>query len=257
MPSTMLLILVRFHGCQISPASPTISHLLFIDDSFLFFQGTTEEVLSIKKILMDYEKSSGQCVNFQKSGIHFSVNVSREKQREISQILEVHNDITSTKYLGLPSLVGRSKRRVFGYFKDLTCKRIQAWQVKQLSQAGKTILIRNVAQAIPAYSMSCFLLPKSLCQELEQLYNNYWWSSKHGTGQKGLNRLSWNNMSLPKSKGGLGFRNLYDFNIALLGKHVWNFICNPNSLVARVFKRRYFPNSHVLKASRGEGSSFL
>lgn len=30
-----------------------------------------------------------------------------------------------------------------------------------------------------------------------------------------------------KSKGGLGFRDLYGFNLALLGKHVWNFLNNP------------------------------
>lgn len=64
-------------------------------------------------------------------------------------------------------------------------------------------------------------------------------------------------MSFAKSKCGLGFRNLHGFNIALPGKHVWNFIHSPNSLVSRVFKERYFPSSNVLKAERGQGSSFL
>lgn len=64
-------------------------------------------------------------------------------------------------------------------------------------------------------------------------------------------------MSCSKSKGGLGFRDLHGFNVALLGKHVWNFTHNPNSLVSRVFKERYFPDSNVLMAKRGQGSSFL
>lgn len=55
----------------------------------------------------------------------------------------------------------------------------------------------------------------------------------------------------------MDFRDLHDFNLALLGKHVWNFINNPNSFVARVFKTRYFPHSNLLKASRGGGSSFI
>lgn len=62
---------------------------------------------------------------------------------------------------------------------------------------------------------------------------------------------------MPKSKGGLDFRNLRGFNISLLGKHVWNFMQNPDLLVSRVFKGRYFPDTHVLKAEKGTGSSFL
>lgn len=238
------------HGRQISQAAPTISHLLFADDSFLFFRATTEEARNIKNLLVSYEKYSGQSVNFQKSGVYFSANVAQNKQNEISQIVEVHNGITNTMYLGLPSLVGRSKRRVFSYLKEKASKKIQQWQAKPISQGGKTLLIRNVTQAIPSYSMSCFILPTYLCHELEQMYNNYWWRSGSGDNQKGMNWLSWNNMSYAKSKGGLGFRNLHGYNIALLGKHIWNFMQNPSSLVARVFKGRYFPNTHVLKTGK-------
>lgn len=127
----------------------------------------------------------------------------------------------NTKYLGLPQLIGQSKKRIFGYLKERASKRIQGWQAKLISQAGKTVLIRNVAQSIPVYTMSCFLLPKTLCQELENMFNKYWWRSGTG-GNKGINWLSWNNMSMSKNKQGLGFKNLYDFNIALLGKHCWN-----------------------------------
>lgn len=167
----------EIHGCKICPAAPTVSHLLFTDDSFLFFQGTSQEANNIKRLLMKYELCSGQSVNFQKSGVLFSANVRRDKQVEISNILGVYNDITHTKYLGLPSLVGRSKLSVFGYLKDKARKKIQSWQAKPISQAGRTVLIRNVAQAIPSYSMPSFLLPESLCQDLEQMFNNYWWKS--------------------------------------------------------------------------------
>lgn len=74
----------EIHGCQISSIAPTISHLLFTDDSFLFFQGTTEEAMSIKSLLVNYEKWSMQSINFQKSGVLYSANVSRDKELEIS-----------------------------------------------------------------------------------------------------------------------------------------------------------------------------
>lgn len=64
-------------------------------------------------------------------------------------------------------------------------------------------------------------------------------------------------MGLSKNRGGLGFRDLYGFNIALLWKHCWHFLNNPMSLVSRLFKAKYFPSSHVLNAVKGQGSSFI
>lgn len=62
---------------------------------------------------------------------------------------------------------------------------------------------------------------------------------------------------MPKNTGGMGFKNLYGFNLALLGKHCWNFINNPNTLVARLYKAGYFPRSHLLHAGQGSGPSFI
>lgn len=244
------------HGCQIAPSAPSISHLLFADDSFLFFRGTTMEAHAIKSILINYERCSGQSVNYQKSGIFFSANTRQQKRQELSNILGVHNSIEGSNYLGLPSLVGKSKTRVFGYLKERARKRIQGWYKKPVSRAGKSVLIKNVAQAIPAYTMSCFLLPKSLCQDLEVMFNKFWWRSSGDSG-KGLNWLAWKAMTGSKAQGGLGFRSLYGFNIALLGKQCWNMLNNPGSLVSRLFKARYFSNTSMFEAQKGRNSSYI
>lgn len=64
-------------------------------------------------------------------------------------------------------------------------------------------------------------------------------------------------MTTSKEYGGMGFRDLYGFNLALLGKQCWNFMARPQSLVARIFKARYFPSTDFLNAVRRGGSSFL
>lgn len=46
--------------------------------------------------------------------------------------------------------------------------------------------------------------------------------------------------------GGLGFRSLHDFNQALFGKYIWNFVNNPASLVAKVYKAKYFQECNIL-----------
>jgi hypothetical protein len=56
-----------------------------------------------------------------------------------------------------------------------------AWEEKFLSAAGKETLIKSVAQAIPVYVMSVFLLPASVHQALERCIGKYWWGELAGT----------------------------------------------------------------------------
>ncbi|KAM7462241.1 hypothetical protein LguiA_030362 [Lonicera macranthoides] len=60
------------HGCKIARSAPYISHLLFADDSILFFQASVNEALVVKECLTLYEKASGQMVNYSKSSILFN-----------------------------------------------------------------------------------------------------------------------------------------------------------------------------------------
>lgn len=60
------------------------------------------------------------------------------------------------KYLGLPVVLGRSKKEVFSLVKDKIWKKLKGWKVKSLSRAGKEILIIYVAEAISNDVMSCF-----------------------------------------------------------------------------------------------------
>lgn len=75
------------------------------------------------------------------------------------------------KYLGLPLLVGRSKRNFFLDLKEKLAKKLVVWKEKLLSKAGKEILIKGVAQAIPNYTMSFFKLHDSICDELSSVKN--------------------------------------------------------------------------------------
>lgn len=77
-------------------------------------------------------------------------------------------------YLGLPNIMGRNKNVVLGFLKEKIHKRVTRWDGKIISKAGKEILLKTVIQALPTYAMNVFLLPLSMCREIEQLMCNFW-----------------------------------------------------------------------------------
>lgn len=84
------------------------------------------------------------------------------------------------KYLALPVLIRKSKKETFSYVKDRLWKKLQSWHGGLLSCAGWELLVKTVAHVLPMYSMQCFLLPKSLCEELNVMIAKFWWSGDLG-----------------------------------------------------------------------------
>ena len=71
-------------------------------------------------------------------------------------------------------MVGKSKRNIFAQLKQRVSKKLAEWKEKLLSSVGKEILIKAVAQAVPSYTMSCFKLPDTLCDELTGMVRQFW-----------------------------------------------------------------------------------
>ena len=107
-----------------------------------------------------------------------------------------------------------------------------------LSAAGKEVMLKVAAMAMPTYTMSCFKIPKRLCKDINSTMANYWWGEANGRNK--LHWSSWSNISLDRKSGGLGFKDLEAFNTALLGKQVWRLLTEPNLLVSKVLKARYY-----------------
>ena len=99
-----------------------ISHLLFADDSLLFFKANRESADQVKDVLHIYCRASVQRINMDKSSIHFAKGVSGSIREAVMDSLQVHNVALSEKYLGMPSDVGVSTNGAFKYLKDRVWK---------------------------------------------------------------------------------------------------------------------------------------
>ncbi|KAL0399727.1 UNVERIFIED_CONTAM: putative mitochondrial protein [Sesamum radiatum] len=155
----------RLKGVSVCRGAPSISHLLFADDTLIFCRASPENTRAVLDVLEVYRRASGQEINFSKSSVAFSKNTGEEICARIVTALSVRRENKMELYLGLPSKVARTKKALFSTIRDNIWKRMSGWNAKLLSQAGREVLIKSVLQAIPTYAMSCFrlsitLLPK-------------------------------------------------------------------------------------------------
>ena len=142
--------------------------------AFIFARSSIHECLQLKELLSTYERASGQAVNLSKSSVAFSRNITEVDAQLLADCLGMERVDYHDCYLGLPVFISRSKKDTFAYIKDWMWKKLNGWRGSLLSSAGKEILIKVVAHAVPLYTMQTFLLPKSLMSQIK------WWQGSGG-----------------------------------------------------------------------------
>lgn len=138
----------KLSGLRVSN-SPSISHLLFADDSLIFCKADERELVVLKELLNLDENASGEYINFSKSAILFSQRVNQDRRVFLSRILGVNNVDSFGNYQGVPSVFSRSKAKDFSYVLDKVWKSVQGWKSSFFSLAGKEVLIKCVGQSYP------------------------------------------------------------------------------------------------------------
>lgn len=162
----------------------------------------------------------------------FSKNITPAAQTKIMALWANGTLQQYEKYLGLPPIVGRAKRKALSNIKERVWSKLQTWKEKSLSQGGKEIILKAMALAIPTYAMSCFQLPTSLCDDLERIMARFWWGQNRNE-----RRIHWVRLDKrceSKFFGGLGFKDLKLFSQALLAKQGRRILQNESSLLHKI-----------------------
>ena len=81
--------------------------------------------------------------------------------------------------------------------------------------------------------MSVFKLPVGLCKDIEAMIQKFLW--EQGESKK-IHWVKWSTLCSSKSVGGMGFRDIQNYN--------------------KVFSAKYFPNGNILEVSVHPRSSF-
>lgn len=141
---------------------------------------------------------------------------------------------------------GRRKRDLFASIIDWIKQKVKSWSTKFLSTAGKLVMLQSVLSPISSYSKTCFKLPNSLCQRIQSVVTRFWWDNNESTRKMAW--VAWDKIATPKAVGGLGMRDFMKLNDSLLAKIVWRLLCNPDSLLGKMLKGKYFADNNFLLA---------
>ena len=74
-------------------------------------------------------------------------------KEQIQNTLGIFSQGGAGTYLGLPECFSGSKVELLNYIQDKLKGRMSGWYSKFLSQAGKEIILKSVALAMPCYEL--------------------------------------------------------------------------------------------------------
>lgn len=170
----------RITPLKIAHGTPGISNLLFADDSLLFFIASRDQAKVVRDSLDIFQRCPGQLSSNNKRLLLFSDCCSEQVQQEIKLVQGVRTSTFESKYLGLPTPVGRMKDEQFQPIMERFTNRCFDWSERFMSYAAQEVQVKSVVQAILTYVMGVFKMSQNFCQKYEKLITDFLWGDEVG-----------------------------------------------------------------------------
>ncbi|GFS34973.1 wall associated kinase 5 [Actinidia rufa] len=177
--------------------------------------------------LKQFGNYSGLSINASKSSV-FMAGICPEDMEEIEAITGFNKGEFPFRYLGVPVAVSRLTIDQFSPLISKISEYTSAWAGASLSYAGRCELIKTVLQGVECFWLSILPIPVGVRDRITSLCRNFLWGGKATVSKKPL--VAWKDICRPKPEGGLGFLDLYAWNLALLAKALWNLQSKKDSL---------------------------
>ena len=163
-----------------------------------------------------------------KSRLWFSPSTPRRIKELVAGIFGIPTTDRIGTYLGTPIFISRRTAQSYQYLVDNIQSRIEGWQAKYLSMAGRATLVKASVTTIPIYVMQTTLLPQKISHQIDKMSCNFLWGDTEH--HRGCHTVKWEIVMLPKEVGGLGIPSTLHRNHAILMNQAWCLYTNPTML---------------------------
>lgn len=135
-----------------------IFHLLFTDDTILFYDSVAKRILHIRMLLLCFQAMTSLRVTVSKSKLVPIWEVASE--HALADILGCKVGSLPIPYLGMPLGASYKSISIWNPVLEKIEQRLARWKKFYLSKGGQLTLLKSTFSSLPPYYLLMYQLPK-------------------------------------------------------------------------------------------------
>ncbi|WVZ82071.1 LOW QUALITY PROTEIN: hypothetical protein U9M48_029378 [Paspalum notatum var. saurae] len=148
---------------------------LYADDAIIFIKAKKGELESLAALLHLFGEATGLRTNLQKSSI-VPIRCEGLNLDEILAGFPASRTSFPIRYLGIPLTMTRLKKVDFQYLIDKARNKLTSWQGRNLTMAGRIVLVKSVLSSQPVHTLSVLTVPKEVLKDFDKVRRRFLWA---------------------------------------------------------------------------------